>query len=363
MRSQPGSSRTFKRHIILALLVAALVLLALVGVVEDNGIVTSKRAKISSPSATVPSQNRSASRTPTAQVSPLLFGTNLGLFTGNDQVITSTTTRDLMQQIHIRIVRIPLRADLPNAIEVQAEQAVKSIGAIPLVTLNGVRNANVLADDSRMIRDSNAVFGNNLVYYEFGNEDDWNGVPITRYTQGWNTLIPQFKRLALNGKFIGPVSYQYSHDDLTTFLQGANPRPDAISWHEYTCSYKDPAAVCLSQIDGWTTHITGARAVMQSTLGTTLPIMITEWNYAADQSTQGNGLPITDGKYNNASFIQAWTAKALSTLAANQVFASMQYSVTNTALPLITPDYTLTIQGMMFQSLYQTMVHDASGTG
>jgi len=182
-------------------------------------------------------------------------------------------------------------------------------------------------------------------------------VTITRYTQGWNTLIPQFKRLALNGKFIGPVSYQYNRDNLTTFLQGANPRPDAISWHEYTCSYKDPAALCLSQIDGWTTDITGARAVMQSTLGTTLPIMITEWNYAADQSTQGNGLPITDGKYNNASFIQAWTAKALSTLAANQVFASMQYSVTNTALPLITSDNTLTLQGMMFQSLYQTMVH------
>lgn len=363
MRPQPGSSRTFKRHIMLALLAAALVLLALVGVVEDNGIATSKRAKISSPSTAAPSQNRPASRTPTAQVSPLLFGTNLGLFTGNDQVITSTSTRDLMQQIHIRIVRIPLRADLPNAIEVQAEQAVKSIGAIPLVTLNGLRNAHVLADDTRMIRDSNAVFGNNLVYYEFGNEDDWNGVTITRYTQGWNTLIPQFKRLALNGKFIGPVSYQYNRDNLTTFLQGANPRPDAISWHEYTCSYKDPVALCLSQIDGWTTDITDARAVMQATLGTTLPIMITEWNYAADQSTQWNGLPISDGKHNNVSFIRAWTAKALSTLAANQVFASMQYSVTNTALPLITSDNTLTIQGMMFQSLYQTMVHEASGTG
>src|SRR5215469_5889850 len=289
MRQQPGSSRTFRRRIMLALLAAAVVLLTLVGVVKINGIVTSKPAKISSPSATASSQNTPASRTPTrtptAQVSPLLFGTNLGLFTGNDQVVTSSTTRDLMQQIHIRIVRIPLRPDLPNAIEVQAEQAVKSIGAIPLITLSGLRNPHVLADDTRMIRDSNAVFGNNLVYYEFGNEDDWNGVTITRYTQGWNTLIPQFKRLALNGKFIGPVSYQYNHDNLTTFLQGANPRPDAISWHEYTCSYKDPAAVCLSQIDGWTQDISGARAVMQSTLGTTLPIMITEWNYAADQST------------------------------------------------------------------------------
>ena len=260
-------------------------------------------------------------------------------------------------------MRIPTRLNLPNALEVQAEQAVKSIGAIPLVVLSGVRNPHALSDDTHMIRDSNDVFGTNLVYYEFGNEDDWNGVTITRYTQGWNTLIPQFKRLARNGKFIGPVSYQYSHDNLTTFLQGANPRPDAISWHEYTCSYKDPATTCLSQIDRWTTHITDARAVMQSVLGAMLPIMITEWNYAADQSTQQNGLPFDDGKYNNASFMQAWTTKALSTLAANQVFASMQYSVTNTALPLIADDNTLTVQGMTFQSLYQTMVHGSSGTG
>jgi len=355
MRPRTGSSRTFRLPIVLTLLAAAVLLLVLAGVFELNGSLSSKQAKIS-PSSTALSHNGLPSKTSVAQASPLLFGTNLGLFTGNDQVITSATTRALMQQIHIRIVRIPLRSNLPNSIEVQAEQVVKSIGAIPLVVLNGLRDAHALADDTRMIRDSNDVFGNDLVYYEFGNEDDWNGVPITRYTQGWNTLIPAFKRLALHGKFIGPVSYQYSHDNLTAFLQSANPRPDAISWHEYTCSYKDPAAVCLSHIDRWTKHITDARAVMQATLGTTLPVMITEWNYAADQSTQSNGLPFDDGKYNNASFLRAWIQKALSTLATNQVFASMQYSVTNTALPLITTDNTLTIQGTIFQSLYQAMV-------
>ena len=357
MRPQSGSSRIFKRRIILPMLAVTLVLLVIVGVIVVNGITTGKQAKVSPQATPAPSQNGSTS-TPVVQTSPLLFGTNLGLFTASDQVVTSAATRALMQRIHVRIVRIPLRHSLPIALEVQAEQAVKSIGAIPLVVLNGVRNPQALTDDMRMIQESNSVFGDTLVYYEFGNEDDWNGVTITRYTQGWNTLIPQFKRLARHGKFIGPVSYQYSHDSLSTFLQGANPRPDAISWHEYTCSYKDPAATCLGQLDRWGTHITDARAVMQSALGTTLPIMITEWNYAPDQSIQQNGLPFDDGKYNNASFIQAWTAKALGILAANHVFASMQYSVTNTALPLITYDNTLTIQGMAFQSLYQRMVHD-----
>lgn len=363
MRPQPGSSRTLRRRIILAAISFTLVLLVVVGIIVASMATASKQAKVASPATTTPTQNRLASSTPTAPASPLLFGTNLGLFTANDQVITSAATRALMQQMHIRIVRVPMRTKLPIEIEIQAVQAVKSIGAIPLIVLTGLRNPNVLVDDTRMIQNVNSIFGNSLVYYEFGNEDDWNGVTITRYTAGWNTLIPQFKRLALNGKFIGPVSYEYNHDNLTTFLQGANPRPDAISWHEYTCSYKEPAGSCLANLDGWTTHISDARAVMQNTLSTTLPIMITEWNYAADQSTQHNGLPFDDGKYNNASFMTEWTTRALRILAENQVFASMQYSVTNTALPLITFHDKLTTQGATFQFLYQTMVVSGNSIG
>ena len=357
MKNEKRFSKFLQHRLVFTLLSVLVVLLVIGGVVVVNGITTGRQPGVSQQSTSVPTQHGSASGTPTTQTktTPLLFGTNLGLFTANDQVVTSATTRTLMQQIHVRIVRIPMRSNLTDALEVQAEQAVKSIGAIPLVVLDGLRDPNALADDTRMISNTNNVFGDSLVYYEFGNEDDWNGITISRYTQGWNTLIPQFKRLARNGKFIGPVSYAYDHNNLTTFLRGANPRPDAISWHEYTCSYRDPAADCLAHLSGWTEHVSDARATMQATLGTTLPIMITEWNYAADQSTQSNGLPIDDGKYNNARFITTWTTEALHTLAANQVFASMQYSVTNTALSLISSDNTLTTQGVAFQSLYQKM--------
>lgn len=354
--------RNNKRNRLVFALISVLLLVLVVvgGVIAIRSITGNNQTRISSTPTTVPTQSGPAGNTATptkhGSVSPLLFGTNMGLFTANDQVVTSATTRSLMQQIHVRIVRIPLRRSLPNDAEVQALQAIKSIGAVPLVVLNGLRNPNVLADDTRMIQNTISVFGNSLVYYEFGNEDDWNGITIERYTQGWNTLIPQFKRLAPNGKFIGPVSYQYDHNNLTTFLQGANPRPDAISWHEYTCSYKDQAADCLAHLSRWTVHISDARAVMQATLGKTLPIMITEWNYAADQSTQSNGQPIADGKYDNTAFITQWTSEALHILAANGVFASMQYSVTNTALSLIASDNTLTPQGMAFQSLYQAIV-------
>lgn len=300
-------------------------------------------------SATVTAQTSGAT-------SPLLFGTNLGLFNANDQVIQSTQTQQLMQKMHVRIVRMPSRKNLPAAIEIQAAQAIKNIGATPLIALHGLRNPTALADNIRIVQDMNSVFGNERIYYEFGNEDDYNGIPIDRYTMGWNQIIPQLKKIARNAHFVGPVSYQYDRANLTTFLQGANPRPDEISWHEYTCSYKDPSDNCLTNIDNWTTHITDARDAMQTTLGTVLPIMITEWNYAPDQSIQNNGQPFADGKYNNSAFITAWTTKAFKVLATNHVFASMQYTVTNTALPMITYNNTLTTQGTTFQGVYEQMI-------
>ena len=291
--------------------------------------------------------------TPNAGISPYIFGTNLGLFDTGDQFLNSAATRNLMQQMHVRIVRMPVRSNLSMSTEIQTAQAIKSIGAAPLVILRGLRDPNFVADNVAIMQAMNQVFGNSRVYYEFSNEDDLAGIDVNQYLNAWNTAIPKIKPLATNGIFIGPVNYQYDRNYLATFLQNARPQPDMISWHEYTCSYMWTADVCLTHIDNWTTHINDARSTMQSTIGQVLPLLITEWNYCPNQLIQGNGQPFADGKYNNAAFITAWTTKALRTLAANHVFASMHYSVTNTALPMIAPDGTITPQGMAFQAMYQ----------
>ncbi|GAC1434208.1 MAG: hypothetical protein PVS3B3_08680 [Ktedonobacteraceae bacterium] len=290
-------------------------------------------------------------------VSPLLFGTNLGLFDNKDQVINSTATQALLQQIHTQIIRMPVRHSLSNATEIQAAQDIKNIGAIPLLVLHGANTPTALADDSVIIKDMNTIFGKSIVYYEFGNEEDFAfGIDATTYTNSWNRTVPQLKKLALNGHFIGPVNYQYTRSYLTTFLQNAQPRPDEISWHEYTCSKNEQPDVCLAKIDRWTTHITDARDAMQTTIGTTLPIMITEWNYAPDLQVENTGLVPADGKHENAAFMTAWTTKALQTLAANRVFASMQYSCTNTPIPLVDSNNTITPQGTIFKNTYQQMI-------
>src|SRR5207253_3519772 len=86
-----------------------------------------------------------------ASVSPLIFGTNLSLFDGNDQVLNSATTRNELQQMHFRIIRMPARSSLSNGTEIQAAQAIKSMGAYALVILRGAVDVNVLADDTRLV--------------------------------------------------------------------------------------------------------------------------------------------------------------------------------------------------------------------
>ncbi|HVB74596.1 MAG TPA: hypothetical protein VNE38_13660 [Ktedonobacteraceae bacterium] len=282
-------------------------------------------------------------------VSPLLFGTNMGLFDSHDQVLTSASTRSQLQHLHIRIMRMPVRSSLSEATEIQAAETIKSLGAVPLVVLRGAVDPTVLADDSRIVNDMNRIFGNSVVYYEYGNEEDLLGVDVNGYTASWNAVVPQLKRIALQAQFVGPVNYQYDRDYLTTFLQHANPRPDEVSWHEYTCDDSWADSICISHIANWTNHISNARSAMQATIGKALPIMITEWNYAP------NAVP-NDGKNNNSAFMATWTATALQTLAANGIFASMQYSCTNTAISMVSSDGSVTVQGSVFQSQYQSMI-------
>lgn len=291
----------------------------------------------------------SGTQIPNGTISPLLFGTNLSMYDSSDQFLNSQQTQTQLQHLHMRIIRMPVRASLSNQTEIQAAMAIRNVQAIPLVILRGAVDAQVLVDDTLIVKDMNTVFGNGLVYYEYGNEEDLLGVKAPNFVASWNAIVPQLKRIARNAQFIGPVTSKYDRDYLTTFLQQAKPRPDAISWHEYTCDDSWSNDLCIARINNWTNHITDARHVMTNTLHTTLPIMITEWNYAPNAQ---NG----DGKINNSSFMTTWTTKAMETLAANHVFASMQYTCTNSVYALVNGDNTLTAQAMTMQNLYQQMI-------
>ncbi len=284
--------------------------------------------------------------------SALLFGTNLSLYDTSDQFLTSAATRTMMQQMHVSIIRVPMRSTVPEATMVQVAQLIKGIGAVPLFILRTEdTDPSAIADDSKLITDVSKVFGNATIYFEYGNEEDFLGFTAAQYTAAWNKDIPQFKKIAPNAKFVGSANYHYDGVYLQAFLQGAKPLPDMVSWHEYTCALSWTNAVCLSHIDNWTVHINNSRSIMQSTIGSSLPIMITEWNYSPDPKAG------TNGKTTDTAFMTTWTTKALQTLAANNIFAAMQYAGTNSALSLVSSSGAITTQGSIFQKIYPQMVN------
>jgi hypothetical protein len=310
---------------------------------------TPNPASTANPAAT--STTASATQPPVTGGSPLLFGTNLSLQDSSDQVLTSATTRSLLQQIHVKLVRIPTRSNLSDATVMQAAQIAQSLGAVPLIILQGDQSDNTaLQDDTSTIQAMNKVFGNSTVYYEYGNEEDFTlQLTAQSYTASWNRVVPQLKKVALNGHFVGPVNYQYDASYLQYFLQNAKPLPTEVSWHEYACASNWTNDICMSHIDNWTNHFASARSIMNATLGTTLPIMITEWNYTAN--------PVSgDGKSDNNAFMTAWTTKALQNFAANGIFAAAQFSCTDYTIPLVDSNDSLTAQGQAFQKEYAAMV-------
>jgi hypothetical protein len=104
----------------------------------------------------------------------------------------------------------------------------------------------------------------------------------------------------------------------------------------------------LNNLNNWSTYINDAKSLMQSTLGTVLPIMITEWNF----DPQSNDARADNAQVN--SFVSQWTANALQQLISNGVFASMQYAATDSGTEhLVNTNNVLTAQGLQMQATYK----------
>jgi len=273
----------------------------------------------------------------TAPVSPLLFGANIDWqIAGNPSAVA---------RLHVQTIRM---GDGPNF--ASNLRAIKQMGLAPLVIIHGCGVADPsqrATVDTNMVQTVQQIFGgaNARVYYELGNENDLQcGLSPSAYTNMWNTLIPSLKQLAPNSWFGGPVNFQQNPPYVAYFVHNATPKPDFVSWHEYTCGSGSPDSYCLQHIDNWTTHITDTNNAITANGDPVPPIMITEWNYAPDSGV------MNDNKHNDPVFMSQWTTKALQTLAASHVFASYHFNVSS-ATPLIG-----SAQGQTFQTMYEQMM-------
>src|SRR6266487_408773 len=285
------------------------------------------------PNAT-PTPTSTSTSTPTPTPTPtggpdsdhLIRSVNDSLFDTNDQLMNDPTTQAILKTHNTPIVRMPFRDALTDAQDMQALNAIKNTGAAPLVIVHGACVSDPYTIDSHWLSLVAQVFTTGPVYVEYGNEEDLScnggsGISATAYQASWNAVVSQLKATPAYSSyyFIGPVTYQSDPTYIATFVKGANPQPDFISWHEFVCSSSDSDSYCLNHINNWATHITNTNTAVRSAIGGTIPIMITEWNLD----------PGRDRRYSNKSFIQQWTTTALNEwniLTSSGLYAAFNYT-------------------------------------
>jgi hypothetical protein len=228
-------------------------------------------------------------------------------------------------------------------------QAVHAAGLQPIIVLNGCSVSDPttrLTDNEALLNQMHQIFGAASIWWELGNENDLQcGLSAAQYTPMWNGEIPVLKPMFPQDLFGGPVNFQSNPAYIAYFVQNATPKPDFISWHEYTCGSTSSPSYCVQHITTWTAHISTTRRDIAAVGLRAPPIFITEYNYAPD------GGVCTDATHNNATFMTQWTTTALQTLAQNNVAESYQFDTAN-CLPLETPTGSLTTQGQVFANFW-----------
>ena len=277
----------------------------------------------------------------------LIRSVNDSLFDANDQLMNDPTTQAILKTHNTPIIRMPFRDALTDAQDMQALNAIKNTGAAPLVIVHGACVSDPYTIDNHWLSLVAQVFTTGPVYVEYGNEEDLScnggsGISANTYQASWNAVVPQLKANYPSYAFIGPVTYQSNPTYIATFVNGANPQPDYISWHEFVCSSSDSNSYCLSHINNWATHIADTNSAVQSAIGQTIPIMISEWNLDTGK----------DRRYSNQSFIQQWTTTALSewsSLTSSGLYAAFNYTCeSHPDFQLIDSSDNFTYQGAVF---------------
>lgn len=281
-----------------------------------------------------------------------IFGINMSLYDNQDHLLTVPGTRRLFRQWGVPLIRVPLRAILDDSTLLGAMRAVRQVGAAPMLILRGPAGdalPSVLAQDEHLMDLVHSVFGNGTAYLEFGNEPDLAGIAPADYRTAWNTVIRELRKRYPTAayRFVGPVLSRVDGDHaayIATFLDGADPVPDALSWHEYVCSaHDDWEGVCVGHLANWAKHVTNVESRVTATIGHELPFFISEWNVDPNYPS-----PL----YDHAARIGGWTAKAITRLEnlGPNLAGAMIYTATDHGnFALVTGTDTVTAQGAAFR--------------
>ncbi len=247
-------------------------------------------------------------------VSSYLFGTNDTYEYSPRNIQTEPAIQGDLRAAGFTLMRSFFPDGASDAVIEQYMHTIERSGARCLGVITNIFNT---AYDEHLVR----YLGGRCVMYEFGNEADYNHIPINSYLRQWNTLVPILRGINPAAKFIGPVTYNSLglNNYMRGFLEGVKMSgvlPDAISFHWYPCFWDRPAT-CLAKASSYGPAAKEVQDMVHSILGRDLPVGISEWNFDADLPPPSYG--------DNAAFITTFTVEALRSMAQAGVAFACQF--------------------------------------
>ncbi|GCE17686.1 hypothetical protein [Dictyobacter kobayashii] len=201
-------------------------------------------------------------------VSSFLFGANDASWAWSKQNMgNNSSVRATVRATGITIIRTPLT----KADALQRVTAIEQAGAVCLGVLHPEDAIQVVH-----------MLGNRCNLYEWQNEPDNGGPNVNDYTHSWNQTVPTLRLINTRAAFIGPAVSFANLEYIQSFLQqtkAAGNLPDAVSYHLYPCTDQS-IATCPQHFGDYDIATQKVKTVVTQTLGHSLPLAVTEWNYS-----------------------------------------------------------------------------------
>jgi hypothetical protein len=251
-------------------------------------------------------------------ISSYLFGTNDTEEWSPQNIETQDAIQSALQSAGFTLIRSFF---LDNQADAQIETRISTIEKTGAACLGVITNIDNPSYDMHLVK----YLGQRCLLYEFGNEPDYNHIPVEHYLAQWNKLVPQLRKINPQAKFIGPVLGLKNLSYLNDYLQGVKAsgvEPDAVSFHWYPC-WNLSEGDCLAQASTIVDEATQVRAMVQQILGKNLPSGVTEWNYDPSNPPPAYG--------DKADFITSFTKTAIQGMMRSGVAFACQFDAASFA--------------------------------
>jgi hypothetical protein len=244
-------------------------------------------------------------------ISPLLFGSNIGPWTG-----VPLDTRDEVQAAGLGLLRFPGgnwgdENDLRDYTLDPFMALCRELGAEPLISVRLL--GSTPAQAAAVVRFVNGERGYGVRYWSIGNEPSLyatsrrvEGYGVERFNAEWRAFAEAMREADPAIKLVGPDIHQFDAQGgprdpqgnrwMEGFLRANGDMVDVVAFHRYPfpTSREDPQPSVdelYASSPEWDTLIPALRAIISETTGRELPVAVTEVNANWTGAARGDATP------------------------------------------------------------------------